>query len=352
MGVEAFYESPLFVSSDLLSVWTFSSIYSSTLTSPNPLFKTNLTNDSGSLTLQMSDKMYAGFQLTVEGVVRIIKVVLQRGNSSSWISSFVLKYSTNGINFYCVDSCHVYSGLSANSPFVSIYLEIPVFARYMIVVPILWSNSPSLRFDFFYDSKIVLPGCILYNYNGKCTNCSANYTLTNGVCKIKISPPPNCKNMDPNSGRCILCDDGYFLESSGKCPLKTPGCIYTGNTCSACIEGYKLTQGFCTIQSQYLKRMSQISMKLYSSQGTTSNPLFTENCKGLGGWVSKVADSNQWVILSAIETLKILKVVVSPGNVSWLEQFSLFTSNDMKTWTQYSSPLTLSGNTESNLSQI
>ena len=51
--------------------------------------------------------------------------------------------------------------------------------------------------------------------------------------------------------------------------------------------------------------MSLIGVKLYSSIGTGSSPLFTDDCTGKGGWVPRLSDAQQWVIMSTSDTLKI-----------------------------------------------
>ena len=149
--------------------------------------------------------MYAGFSLNVEGVVRIRRVIVSAGASGSWITSFVLKYSLDGVNFYCVDGCTTYNGVSSSSEFTSIKIKNPVYSRYMILIPITYKTGVSLRFDFLYDSSLNLAGCSSYFNDGKCKQCKSDYDLSNGVCKIKFSPVPFCKTMNTNNGNCLLC---------------------------------------------------------------------------------------------------------------------------------------------------
>lgn len=94
--------------------------------------------------------------------------------------------------------------------------------------------------------------------------------------------------------------------------------------------------------------MSSIGIKLYSSIGTGSSPLFTDDCSGKGGWVPRISNSDQWTIMSTSETLKIYKITITSGSTSWLESFYLYYSMDMNIWTQYTSPMTFVANSQQN----
>jgi hypothetical protein len=115
--------------------------------------------------------MYAGFNLTIDGVVRIRRVIISAGSLSAWVTGFILKYSLDGINFYCVDGCSLKSGVVSSSEFSSIRIINPVYCKYMILIPVTYNNGISIRFDFFYDSKLNLAGCSLYSNDGKCQKC-------------------------------------------------------------------------------------------------------------------------------------------------------------------------------------
>lgn len=166
-----------------MSVWSISSLYKSAEADPTFGYKLNQSSVEGGLTLRISANIFVGYNLSSTGVVRIRKVVLSAGGSTSYVTSFILKYSLDGTNFYCVDSCSLYLGLASSTEFVSISIRKQVYARYMIVVPVSWAIAPSIRLDFYYDSNVLLAGCSLYDTYGRCQVCQFNYSLTNGVCK-------------------------------------------------------------------------------------------------------------------------------------------------------------------------
>lgn len=112
--VEAYYEDPLSSDSDLVSVWPSATLYSS-LTSGSAFdYKLSQISVNGGLSLQTLTSMYAGFSLSMEGVVRIRRVIISAGSSSTWVTSFILKYSMDGTNFYCIDGCTTYNGVSTS----------------------------------------------------------------------------------------------------------------------------------------------------------------------------------------------------------------------------------------------
>ena len=85
------------------------------------------------------------------------------------------------------------------------------------------------------------------SYRGECIQCDDNFILIgNGtdfkICKSLILDDfKNCKIINNETGKCLECEEGYFLNFNDKKCTKTENCsesIY-GN-CFSCIEGYYL----------------------------------------------------------------------------------------------------------------
>jgi len=87
---------------------------------------------------------------------------------------------------------------------------------------------------------ITIPGCQLINYlTSDCSSCFGLYSLRNGMCI-----PNNCQQY--NLHICQQCSQGFFLSLNGTCQIaKCKTSDNSGSTCLICLLGYLPQSGLC-----------------------------------------------------------------------------------------------------------
>lgn len=128
------------------------------------------------------------------------------------------------------------------------------------------SSQPSVCLVCQSGSTLVSGKCVLdisCNANNSCTSCGQGigYFLVpvssvGGYCS-QCPNITNCLQCNPNNAfYCLLCANGYFLETNGTCTSCSSNCTYcsSNTTCTACSPGWTLvgntTRGMClTCQS-------------------------------------------------------------------------------------------------------
>lgn len=82
---------------------------------------------------------------------------------------------------------------------------------------------------------------------GECSTCYQGYQLTNGNCSIRLSDP-NCKSFNVDSS-CKECSQTFYL-SNNKCLRFNPLCATINpqsGECTSCYQGYILKSGNCSV---------------------------------------------------------------------------------------------------------
>ena len=85
----------------------------------------------------------------------------------------------------------------------------------------------------------------------ECTECDTNFYLTGGSCEARTNFPEFCETYNPTEDKCLSCEAGYFIESTGlTCtpyPTGIQNCrIYSdADTCSACKTNTYLENNQC-----------------------------------------------------------------------------------------------------------
>lgn len=101
-----------------------------------------------------------------------------------------------------------------------------------------------------------------FSYKGKCLECEIDYILIDinydfKICKfLNADEFKNCKEIDEKKGICVLCDDGFYLNSGDRKCTKIQHCqesIY-GN-CLSCNYEYYLNkkENSCKLKTDDLK---------------------------------------------------------------------------------------------------
>jgi hypothetical protein len=92
-------------------------------------------------------------------------------------------------------------------------------------------------------------GCSQCLSASQCTNCYSNYILTNFICE---QGPMNCLQVNPNTGACVQCLLGFFLDGTecAVCPSYCVNCTMT--ECLNCSLGFGIdydANGTCYVCS-------------------------------------------------------------------------------------------------------
>lgn len=75
-----------------------------------------------------------------------------------------------------------------------------------------------------------------------CKDCYKPFRLNNGNCEI-----PHCKTY--NDYKCVACNCGFFLTSTGVCKSLETGCVrYQRGQCTDCLPNFRLKGNSCVIE--------------------------------------------------------------------------------------------------------
>ena len=82
------------------------------------------------------------------------------------------------------------------------------------------------------------------SFKGDCLECKNDFILlkTNKICKSTLNDDfKNCKEIDLESGFCLVCENGYYLNGGDKKCSKTENCFESiFGKCSSCNSGFYL----------------------------------------------------------------------------------------------------------------
>ena len=73
-----------------------------------------------------------------------------RGDLDEWVTSFMVLYSNDGVNWDAVDNGKVFQGNSDRDTQVTNWFDTPVTARTLQIKPTSWSGWISMRFDALF----------------------------------------------------------------------------------------------------------------------------------------------------------------------------------------------------------
>ena len=73
-----------------------------------------------------------------------------RGDDDQWVSEFIVKYSVDGINWFCADNARVFIGNTDRNTHVTNTFDTPFIARCVKICPTVWHANISMRAELFY----------------------------------------------------------------------------------------------------------------------------------------------------------------------------------------------------------